>query len=111
MAKEIVAAEPESAQKSRLPEPCTVVVFGAAGDLVTRKLMPSLFHLARGNHLPENMLIVGVDRIDTNTDAYRREASKGQARAPGLQTMMLPKPKDWEAFLKNVYYFRGDLGN
>jgi len=109
MPTETIHAEP--ALIPPLPDPCTVVVFGAHGDLALRKLMPSLFHLTRGNHLPENMLFVGFDRVDTNTDDYRKEVAKGQARAPGLQTMMLPKPKDWDSFLKNVYYFKGDLTN
>ena len=108
MPTETLPLEPD---RSLLTEPCTVVVFGAHGDLALRKLMPSLFHLTRGNHLPENMLFVGFDRVDTNTDDYRKEVSKGQARAPGLQTMMLPKPRDWDSFLKNVYYFKGDLTN
>src|SRR5258708_4855239 len=60
----------------RTPEPCTVVIFGAAGDLVMRKLMPSLFHLARGNHLPDTMTIVGVDRVDLNNDTYRAQVAK-----------------------------------
>ena len=111
MATQIMPPETDAMQKTRVPDACTVVIFGAAGDLVTRKLMPSLFHLARGNHLAENTLIVGVDRVDTNTDTYRKDVAKGQARAPGLQTMMLPKPKDWDGFVKNLYYFRGDLGN
>ena len=105
----IPAEETPVIKQHRIPEPCTVIVFGAAGDLVIRKLMPSLFHLTRGEHLPEQMLFIGVDRVDTNTEAYRKEVAKGQARAPGLQTMMLPKPKDWDAFLKNVHYFRCDL--
>ena len=96
---------------TRIPEPCTIVIFGAAGDLVLRKLMPSLFHLARGKHLPEKYLIVGVDRIESTSEAYRKEVSKGQARAPGLQTMMLPRQTDWEHFLENVHYFKGDLGD
>ena len=34
------------------PEPCAVVVFGASGDLTQRKLMPALYNLALGAHLP-----------------------------------------------------------
>src|SRR5437773_9242235 len=93
----------------RVPEPCTVVIFGAAGDLVLRKLMPSLFHLTRGNHLPDNINIVGVDRVAHTNESYREEVAKGNIRAPGLQTMMLPNPKDWNEFLANVTYFKADL--
>ena len=101
----------EPVETPRCPEPCTVVIFGAAGDLVMRKLMPSLFHLARGNHLPENINIVGVDRAAFDNDSYRAEVAKGNVRAPGLQTMILPNPKDWGEFLKNVTYFKADLSD
>ena len=30
----------------RRPEPCTIVIFGASGDLTERKLMPALYSLA-----------------------------------------------------------------
>ena len=96
---------------SRVPEPCTVIIFGAGGDLVLRKLMPSLFHLTRGNHLPDNINIIGVDRSDFDNDSYRKEVAKGNIRAPGLQTMILPNPKDWNEFLKNVTYFKADLSD
>ena len=97
--------------QNRIPEPCTVVIFGAAGDLVTRKLMPSLFHLVRGAHLPEKMIVVGFDRVELTTEDYRQNVARGQARAPGLQTMMLPNPRDWDEFLTNVHYYKGDLND
>jgi glucose-6-phosphate 1-dehydrogenase len=95
----------------RTPDPCTLVIFGAAGDLVMRKLMPSLFHLARGNHLPDHVHVVGVDRVAHTNESYRAEVAKGNVRAPGLQTMLLPNPKDWNDFLKNVTYFKADLAD
>ena len=32
-----------------MPEPCSVVIFGATGDLTHRKLVPALYNL--GNYL------------------------------------------------------------
>ncbi|HLP97027.1 MAG TPA: glucose-6-phosphate dehydrogenase [Sideroxyarcus sp.] len=40
-------------------EPCTLVIFGAAGNLSRRKLIPALFHLECAKHLPERMVILG----------------------------------------------------
>ena len=37
----------EALPRTRVPEPCAVVLFGATGDLAHRKLMPALFQLAR----------------------------------------------------------------
>ena len=36
---------PASAQPARAAEPCTVVIFGASGDLTQRKLVPALYNL------------------------------------------------------------------
>ncbi len=93
----------------RIAEPCTVVIFGAAGDLAKRKLMPSLFHLYRGEHLHPKTVFVGVDRADVKEESFRKEVTKGHARAPGYRTMMLPKAHDWDGFIKQLFYFKGDV--
>ena len=94
-----------------IPDPCTVVIFGAAGDLVTRKLMPSLFHLARGGHLPAKINIVGVDRIEHTNETFRALIAAGNVRAPGLTTSVLPEQTDWSEFLKNLTYVKADLSD
>ena len=43
----------------KILEPCTLVIFGAAGNLSRRKLIPSLFRLEMAGRLPERMAIVG----------------------------------------------------
>ncbi len=101
--------DPDSAAASRVPEPCTLVVFGALGDLSTRKLIPSLFHLYRGDHLPPNMLFVGVDRSDYSLEAFRDKIRHGQTRGLGLHASMLPKSKDWDQFTSRMFYFKGDV--
>ena len=40
-------------------EPCTLVIFGAAGNLSRRKLIPSLFRLEMAKRLPERLIILG----------------------------------------------------
>ena len=100
-----------AAASKRVPNPCTVVIFGAAGDLVTRKLMPSLFHLALGGHLPVRINIVCVDRVEHTTDTYRAEIAKGNIRAPGVETTVVPDHQDWQAFLQNLTYVKADLSD
>ena len=60
---------PESAPATqpelRKAEPCTMVIFGA-GDLVHRKLMPSLFHLMGDGLLPEDFAVITVARLQGN---------------------------------------------
>ena len=43
--------------------PCTIVIFGASGDLTIRKLIPALYHLFAEKALPSPMRIVGLLRL------------------------------------------------
>ena len=43
-------------------EPCTIVIFGASGDLTVRKLIPALYHLFREGQMPESFRVVGFAR-------------------------------------------------
>src|SRR5437870_4087734 len=45
--------------KSLLPQPCVLVIFGAAGDLAWRKLLPAIYNLNRDGVLPSNFAVVG----------------------------------------------------
>jgi len=51
-----------ASQDAVLPDPCTVVIFGASGDLSRRKLIPSLYYLFKQGLLPEETKILGLAR-------------------------------------------------
>ena len=68
---ELMACRIDQARKT--PEPCTIVIFGASGDLTARKLIPALYHLYLGNQLPKPTHIIGFARRE-KTDASWREA-------------------------------------
>lgn len=53
--------------------PCTIVVFGAAGDLAKRLLMPAIYNLAGSELLDDALKIVGVDHNDRTADSWRGE--------------------------------------
>ena len=36
----------------KVPDPCSIVIFGASGDLTARKLIPALYHLAKEKQMP-----------------------------------------------------------
>ena len=52
---------------------CTVVIFGATGDLARRKLLPALVNLAGRRALPERFTVVGVGRTSMSDEAYRKK--------------------------------------
>src|SRR5215212_4540700 len=53
--------------------PCTLVLFGASGDLVKRKLIPALYNLVREKLLPEEFAVVGFARRDTSSQDFREQ--------------------------------------
>ena len=49
---------------------CTIVIFGAFGDLTKRLVMPALYNLARTKMLPESCAIIGVDVVDGTAEGW-----------------------------------------
>jgi glucose-6-phosphate 1-dehydrogenase len=56
--------------------PCAIVIFGAAGDLTKRKLLPALYNLKASGLLPRQLAIVGVTRKEKSHEQFREEQSK-----------------------------------
>src|SRR3954451_10450833 len=72
--------------RTRVPDPCAIVLFGATGDLTHRKLAPALYHLAVEGQLPAEYALVGFARRDWSDDQFREELRKTLAedRVPDL---------------------------
>jgi glucose-6-phosphate 1-dehydrogenase len=54
-------------------DPCTVVIFGAAGDLTKRKLIPALYNLSTHGLLPAHAAVVGVARRPLDDGEFRAQ--------------------------------------
>ena len=84
--------------------PCVFVLFGAAGDLTKRKLVPALFNLVQAKLLPEHFAILGVSVDDLSVESFRDQLSE-----------FLPKDlasADSLAWLrKRLSYERGDFAD
>lgn len=61
----------EGLRLERTPEPCTMVIFGASGDLTKRKLVPALYSLAQQSLLPGGFSIVGSARTPMSSEDFR----------------------------------------
>jgi glucose-6-phosphate 1-dehydrogenase len=69
----------------RRPDPCLLVIFGASGDLTSKKLLPALYSLAYRRLLPEKFGIVGAARTEETDDEFRermKQAVQEHARDP-----------------------------
>ena len=51
-----------------------LLIFGASGDLTTRKLIPALYELYVRNLLPENFVILGAARTVLTDDEFRKNS-------------------------------------
>ena len=53
------------------PEPCSVIIFGATGDLTHRKLGPALYNIAVDGDLPPGVRVVGFARREKDDEIFR----------------------------------------
>ena len=51
-------------QRGQKAPPCTLVIFGAGGDLTKRLLMPAIYNLAKAKLLSDKFAIIAVDRTE-----------------------------------------------
>src|SRR3954466_2771146 len=101
---EVAGARPSESRKPA--EPCSIVIFGASGDLTARKLIPALYHLFKEKQMPSSFRVIGFARREKTDDVWRQELRAA------LDQFSRTKPVDdkvWAAFSKNVFYCRGDL--
>ncbi|MCC7070280.1 MAG: glucose-6-phosphate dehydrogenase [Deltaproteobacteria bacterium] len=90
--------------EDRSPEPCTVVIFGASGDLTKRKLVPALFSLFTERLLPPSFAVVGYARKAMSDDDFRAEMHEW------CKKFARHKPTDdqWARFAPCLSYQTGD---
>src|SRR6266436_8382645 len=88
-------------QIGRAAGSCVLVLFGAAGDLTKRKLIPSLFNLAKAKLLPKDFAVLGVSVDDLNLDQFRTQVT-GFLPAEDHGT------EAWQWFTERLFYQRGE---
>ncbi len=88
-------------QNQQSLEPFTLVIFGATGDLASRKLLPSLHGLWKSGFLPADFTIVGVGRRPKSDDAFRDDVKKAISKPPA--------PDGANDFLAHIFYQPADL--
>src|SRR5579872_4811300 len=65
-----------------LADPCTIVIFGASGDLTRRKLIPALFELAACQSLARRFAIIGFARSEMSDAAFQDSAAEAVRKNP-----------------------------
>jgi glucose-6-phosphate 1-dehydrogenase len=89
-----------------------ITIFGAAGDLTKRLIVPALYNLVRGGKLPEGFAIIGVDHNDETTEAWRQslaEMMQAFARASDRKPGEAIDEQAWSWLIRRMRYMRGDF--
>jgi glucose-6-phosphate 1-dehydrogenase len=100
-----MAGQARRSAVARVRDACTMIIFGASGDLTHRKLVPALYNLASDGYLPENFTVVGFGRKPLSDDVFRaelHEAAQEHSRSSPLDEQV------WQRFAQRLHYRQGD---
>ena len=94
-------------------DPCALVIFGAAGDLTKRLVVPALYNLARTGLLPDNFALVGVDRNERSVEEWRGGLFDMLKSFVGNPTSEFEADRidqaAWDKVASRMAYVRGDI--
>src|ERR1044071_6181137 len=96
----------EGVRIERTADPCTVIIFGASGDLTKRKLVPALYRLTQERLLPAEFAIVGVARTPMDRDEFREKMKEAVASFSESKRV---DESVWQSFAQGIYYLAGDI--
>src|SRR6266404_5309702 len=105
MAQAEVLSRPQQRSSGRPADPCIMVIFGAAGDLTRRKLIPALYNLAKANLLSREFAILGVAHTKMSVEDFRNRLSEDIRNYAGNHL----DPDIWEWFLRRLYYISAEF--
>ncbi|MGA7950170.1 MAG: glucose-6-phosphate dehydrogenase, partial [Thiobacillaceae bacterium] len=87
-------------------EPTVFVIFGGAGDLTWRKLVPALFDLSKDRSMPADFSIIAVDRVEMSDQKLRRRLHDGVKKFSRHGRVQIG---EWREFVKHIHYQQGDF--
>ena len=87
-------------------DPCTIVIFGASGDLTHRKLIPALFHLACDRCLTRSFRVIAVARRGLDSESFRAQVRSGAETSKEIRAF---SENEWQSFAQCLEYFKGDF--
>jgi glucose-6-phosphate 1-dehydrogenase len=91
---------------------CTLVIFGATGDLTRRLLMPALYNLARDGLLSDDLNVIGIGHRPWQDDDFRASLDEMMTQIQSARSPNAPGAFDktlWDVVLSNTYYLRGEF--
>ncbi|NVN89363.1 MAG: glucose-6-phosphate dehydrogenase [Desulfuromonadales bacterium] len=89
-------------------EPTIIIIFGGAGDLTKRKLVPALYNLLQDNLLPQRYAIVGIGRRKMDDEAFRGYLREGLDQ---FSRRGQAAEDPWQDFAANISYVSEDVSS
>ena len=96
------------------PPPCTIVIFGANGDLTKRLIVPALYNLGRTGLLPERFALIGVDHNDKSSEDWSsalHDFLESTLAKSGEGDSAKVDDKIWQPLAKAMTFFKGDFAD
>ncbi|MBV9828124.1 MAG: glucose-6-phosphate dehydrogenase [Alphaproteobacteria bacterium] len=108
-------AETGSTSRREAAPPCTLVIFGATGDLTKRLVMPAVYNLMRSGLISRNFAIVGLGRseqTDKDFAAYLAKEVRGFMQGHEMGGVPIPFDEEaWGFIESHISYLAGDLND
>src|SRR4029453_15758785 len=111
-----IAPEAAATAATALPghraPPATLTIFGAAGDLTKRLVMPALYNLVRAGKLADDFAIIGVDHGNQTTEGGCESLTEMMHALPvgGREHQVETIDKQaWAWLIRRMRYLRGDF--
>jgi glucose-6-phosphate 1-dehydrogenase len=92
--------------KQQKVPPQSVVIFGAKGDLTSRKLIPAMYNLFLGNYLSPWFSIVCVDYVSIEEEDFKKELLEGINK---FSRNGKADEHVWKQFASHLHYIQGDF--
>lgn len=110
MSVTVRAVPPETREQAPTPsaESCTVIIFGATGDLTRRKLMPALYSLRCFGGLSDRCEVIGTGRTPLSGEEFRGRMREAVAASQDGSDVDDPR---WREFEQRLHYLPGDPGD
>jgi glucose-6-phosphate 1-dehydrogenase len=89
----------------RTSDPSIFIIFGATGDLASRKIAPALYNLFLGGFLPQQFSIIGTSHLVISEKEYKDKLREDISR---FSRNGIVKENQWIAFSSNISYQAAD---
>lgn len=95
---------------------CAMVIFGAAGDLTKRLVVPALYNLSCSGLLPKNFALVGVDLVQQDAETWAKSlhdflVSSLKKGGEGSEPGEVVDEQAWKRLADSMSYMAGNLSD